>query len=325
MNWRLEVPYMGDGERIRNLIPSHAVWVYSPPGLLLGVGRIFYDSSQRERNSVPFFDQFFMKHSVKHFTHVASFYLHLKPLRWPQAGIRVSTEEKPEDEKSKGSVASHHLNGVGTTWELRLQLALSRTLGKPEQMGLCCVHPKASLQRHHQKIKSAKRDVAPKLPVYVKHLRGWQCPEDGSDNVQKAADLPCGCQGVFLKHTSAWSLSPLHSGGTSSQCGTACHSDHWARDTEHLNHGHPSCDVLECEIHNALQWFNHNKKECRLSASCQEMASTCSMHGAGRRSQCSGAAQRDGVGRAVGRFRMGDTCVPMADSCRCMAKTTTIL
>ena len=113
---------------------------------------------------------------------------------------------------------------------------------------------------------------------------------------------------LFLKHTSAWSLSPLHSGGTSSQCGTACHSDHWARDTEHLNHSRPSCDVLECEIHNALQWFNHNEKECRLSASCQEMASACSMHGAGRRSQCSGAAQRDGVGRAVGRFRMGDTC-----------------
>lgn len=41
MNWRLEVPYVGDGERIRNLIPSHAVWAYSPPGLLLGVGRIF--------------------------------------------------------------------------------------------------------------------------------------------------------------------------------------------------------------------------------------------------------------------------------------------
>lgn len=102
MNWRLEVPYMGDGERIRNLIPSHAVWVYSPPGLLLGVGRIFYDRSQRERNSVPFFDQFLMKHSVRHFTHVASFYLHLKPLRWPQAGIRVSTERNPKMKNRRG-------------------------------------------------------------------------------------------------------------------------------------------------------------------------------------------------------------------------------
>ena len=29
-------------------------------------------------------------------------------------------------------------------------------------------------------------------------------------------------------------------------------------------------------------------------------------------------------GREVGAgFRMGDTCIPMADSCECMAKTTT--
>lgn len=66
-----------------------------------------------------------------------------------------------------------HLNGIGTTWELRVQLAFSRTLGKPEQMGLWCVHPKASLQQHHQKVKSAKRDFTPKLPVYeLKHLHG---------------------------------------------------------------------------------------------------------------------------------------------------------
>ena len=32
------------------------------------------------------------------------------------------------------------------------------------------------------------------------------------------------------------------------------------------------------------------------------------------------------MGREVGGgFRMGDTCIPMADSCQCMAKTTTIL
>ena len=31
---------------------------------------------------------------------------------------------------------------------------------------------------------------------------------------------------------------------------------------------------------------------------------------------------REGGGRG---FRMGDTCIPMADSCECMAKTTTIL
>ena len=35
---------------------------------------------------------------------------------------------------------------------------------------------------------------------------------------------------------------------------------------------------------------------------------------------------RDGMGREVGgRVRMGNTGAPMADSCECMAKTTTIL
>ena len=35
---------------------------------------------------------------------------------------------------------------------------------------------------------------------------------------------------------------------------------------------------------------------------------------------------RNGVGREVGGgFRMGNTCTPVADSCECMAKTTTIL
>ena len=33
----------------------------------------------------------------------------------------------------------------------------------------------------------------------------------------------------------------------------------------------------------------------------------------------------DGEGVGRGGIRMGDTCIPMADSCQCMAKTTTIL
>ena len=41
---------------------------------------------------------------------------------------------------------------------------------------------------------------------------------------------------------------------------------------------------------------------------------------------CTGMTQRDGMGREVrGRFRVGNTCTPMADSCDYMAKTTTIL
>ena len=41
---------------------------------------------------------------------------------------------------------------------------------------------------------------------------------------------------------------------------------------------------------------------------------------------CTGMTQRDGMGKEVGgRFRMGNTCTPMADSCHCMAKATTTL
>ena len=41
----------------------------------------------------------------------------------------------------------------------------------------------------------------------------------------------------------------------------------------------------------------------------------------GARGWCTGMTQRDGMGREVGgRFRMGNTCTPMVDSCQCMAK-----
>ena len=46
----------------------------------------------------------------------------------------------------------------------------------------------------------------------------------------------------------------------------------------------------------------------------------------GAQGQSTGMTQRDGMGREVGvGFRMGNTCIPMDDSCQCMAKTTTIL
>ena len=46
----------------------------------------------------------------------------------------------------------------------------------------------------------------------------------------------------------------------------------------------------------------------------------------GAQGWCTGRTLRDGMGREVGQgFRMGNTCIPMADSCQCMAKTTTIL
>ena len=43
-------------------------------------------------------------------------------------------------------------------------------------------------------------------------------------------------------------------------------------------------------------------------------------------SWCTGKTQRDGMEReAGGGIGMGNTCRSMADSCQCMAKTTTIL
>ena len=48
--------------------------------------------------------------------------------------------------------------------------------------------------------------------------------------------------------------------------------------------------------------------------------------GKGVQGWCTGMTLRDRMGRKVGgRFRMGNTCTVMADSCRCMAKTTAIL
>ena len=46
----------------------------------------------------------------------------------------------------------------------------------------------------------------------------------------------------------------------------------------------------------------------------------------GAQGWCTGMTLKDGMGREVGGgFRMGNTCTPMADSCECMAKPTTIL
>ena len=58
----------------------------------------------------------------------------------------------------------------------------------------------------------------------------------------------------------------------------------------------------------------------------KQITSPGSMQRHGARGWCTGTTQRDGMGREVGGgFRMGNTCPPMADSCQCLAKTTTIL
>ena len=46
----------------------------------------------------------------------------------------------------------------------------------------------------------------------------------------------------------------------------------------------------------------------------------------GAQGWCTGMTLKDGMGRELGgEFRMGNICTSKADSCRCMAKTTTIL
>ena len=50
------------------------------------------------------------------------------------------------------------------------------------------------------------------------------------------------------------------------------------------------------------------------------------MHETGAQGWCTGKTQRAGMEReAGGGIGMGNTCKSMADSCQCIAKTTTIL
>ena len=51
------------------------------------------------------------------------------------------------------------------------------------------------------------------------------------------------------------------------------------------------------------------------------IASPGLMHGTGAQGWCTGMTLRDGMGREEGGVsRMENTCTPMADSCKCMAK-----
>ena len=57
----------------------------------------------------------------------------------------------------------------------------------------------------------------------------------------------------------------------------------------------------------------------------KQIISTGWMHETSAQGWCTGKTQRDGVEReAGGGIGMGNACKSMADSCQCMAKTTTI-
>ena len=72
--------------------------------------------------------------------------------------------------------------------------------------------------------------------------------------------------------------------------------------------------------------FRENSIEICILSRVKQITSPGWMHETSAWGWCTGKTQGDGMGREVGGgFRMGNTCKSMADSCQCMAKTTTIL
>ena len=72
--------------------------------------------------------------------------------------------------------------------------------------------------------------------------------------------------------------------------------------------------------------FRENSIEMCVLSRVKETTSPGWMHETGARGWCTGKTQRDRVEREVGGgIWMWNTCKSMADSCQCMAKTSTIL
>ena len=72
--------------------------------------------------------------------------------------------------------------------------------------------------------------------------------------------------------------------------------------------------------------FQENSiKTCILSR-VKQITSPGGMHETSARTWCTGKTQRERVEREEGEgIGMGKTCEPMADSCQCMTKPTTVL
>ena len=72
--------------------------------------------------------------------------------------------------------------------------------------------------------------------------------------------------------------------------------------------------------------FQENSIETCILSRVKQITSPGWMHETSTQGWCTGKTQQAGMGReAGGGIRMGNTCKSMADSCQCMAKTTTIL
>ena len=69
-----------------------------------------------------------------------------------------------------------------------------------------------------------------------------------------------------------------------------------------------------------------NSIETCILSRVKQITSPGWMHETSAPGWCTGKTQRAGMAREVGGgIRMGNTCKPRADSCQCMAKTTTML
>ena len=72
--------------------------------------------------------------------------------------------------------------------------------------------------------------------------------------------------------------------------------------------------------------FRESSIESGILSSMKQITSPGWMHETSAQAWCTGKTQRDGMEREVGGgIGMGNTSKSMADSCQCMAKTTTIL
>ena len=72
--------------------------------------------------------------------------------------------------------------------------------------------------------------------------------------------------------------------------------------------------------------FRENSIETCVLSMVKQITSPGWMHETSAQGWCTGMTQRDGMGREVrGRFKMGNTCKSMADSCQCMTKPTEML
>ena len=72
--------------------------------------------------------------------------------------------------------------------------------------------------------------------------------------------------------------------------------------------------------------YSENSIETSMLSRVKQITSPRWVHETSAQGWCTGKTQRDGRGREVGEgIGMGNTCKSMADSCQCMAKTTTIL